>query len=122
MEGIYAKGLRRTSVRKITQSLFAFNNKSFKEFVDERGAHVHKVRYDDKKLSRIEAMERLSISNPDAAWSSYLYDYFETTYKHIRREKVKELLARNRVVRNILDEYFERLYPVVGSSSLNRGS
>jgi hypothetical protein len=112
VENVYAKGLRRRLVRQITQYLFTFNTKSFDEIIAERGVHVHKARYDDMNLSRLGAIERLSKSNPEAIWKSYLDNYFEMVYRRIRKEK--SMNCRPEIVpKKYIDEYFDRLYPVI---------
>jgi hypothetical protein len=113
IEEVYAKGTRRKQIKQVTQPLFAFNANAFGELIDARSKHVHKSRYDDIELRSIEAMERLYMANPSEEWSPYLQSYFELDYKRIRNQRAAEIAAQNQKIRNILDEYFNRLYPAI---------
>lgn len=119
IEEFYAIGNRRKKVRQITQPLFTFTSNFFKEFVAERGEHVHSRRYDSVNISRLEAMERLSTSNPSTEWASHMYNYFELVYKDTRKNKSKEIQDHNQKIKNLLDSYFEKLYPVLFDSDGN---
>jgi hypothetical protein len=114
LEDLYAKDSHRKKVRKITQPLFQSNSKAFEGIVAVRSSHVHKESYRDKELSRLETMELLLLGGKsDQPWMQYLENYFESQYKRIREKKAKEIRAINKTIEDILDDYFEEIYPIL---------
>lgn len=75
-----------------------------------RGTHVHHNRYDERNLKRLDTLEFLVMRGPGDRW---IRRFYEDQYKVIRKERVAAMTAVNKVIKKVLDTYFEELKKVM---------
>jgi hypothetical protein len=113
VEELYANGLRRKDVRKVTQPLFSYISQMFENIVDARSSHVHKEYYTDRQLEKLEILE-LTTGNFDLEKNKLSWPgYFLWQYREIRKQKQKQVHEINKSVTDILNTIFSKLYPIV---------
>lgn len=113
VEELYANGIRRKDVRKVTQPLFRYISQVFESIVDARSSHIHKEHYTDRQLEKLEILE-LTTGDFDLEKNRLSWpDYFHWQYREIRKQKEKQVREINKSVKVILNTVFSELYPIV---------
>lgn len=97
-------------ISKVADSLSKRVPSAFKGFEEIRGTHVHVSRYDDRDLRRLDSLEVLVMYGREDRWIRRLY---EDQYKAIRKERLAAMTAANKVIKKVLDIYFEELKKVM---------
>jgi hypothetical protein len=113
VETLYAKGEHRKEVKKITQPLFTYLKNSFDNVVAIRGSSVHRESFDNKDLSQLDGLDFAVRSLSDSSAQNIFADFFDSRYVKIRQEWYRDIKALNKTLKDVLDEYYSRLYQVV---------
>jgi len=104
-----------SDITKLVDHLEQKVEEDFKKLVGIRGRHVHKRRYDDKDLRQLETWEILA-SNFIGKSQKYSLNFIKEMKRNnkiITNKWIKNIRLLNIGVNNILDAYFETLYPFV---------
>jgi hypothetical protein len=113
VEELYASGVHRKDIRKVTQPLFSYISQVFENLVDARSSHIHKEYYSDRQLEKLEILE-LTTGNYDLNQNRLIWPgYFQWQYREIRKQKVRQVREINEAIRDILNAFFSKLYPIV---------
>ena len=118
----YRKDMRHAEVLAATRPLFRIVNDSLNGIVTTRGQHVHERRFSSVELDRLELMNLYtSINGEDMdEFTAALKPYFQSEYRRIRSEWQRRVRDNNGVLGKLLDEYAERLNPVLFSQDSGR--
>jgi hypothetical protein len=105
---------RHSSILKATKPLFAVITDSLKGVVDIRGTHVHARRFTNEELGRLGMLKLLAmpIKGKSERMVKAIRPYFELEYRRIRKKWKRQLSENNKVIRQLLDIYAERVNQV----------
>ena len=107
---------KQREVYKKTEPLFTVINKSFKNIVDVRGSHVHERRFSHKDLNRLTSL-KIHSQFDDGETSKMLKNYYDYSYRQIRKEWKNKLKDNNEVIGEILSLYGEVLNDILLNNS-----
>lgn len=99
-------------VAKHTKKLRKIVFKYFERYCDIRDSHVHQIRYSDNDMDRLFAFDVLSHSN-DKKFVGIINLFYEDSYKTIRKRWVKRIESDLKVINDLFEYYFNRLYDAI---------
>ncbi|HZW25585.1 MAG TPA: hypothetical protein VFF26_08890 [Gallionella sp.] len=92
---------------QIMQIIDQFVSKALEGIVNTRGAHVHAQRYSDNELDTLSTLTL--ISQFDVSYTEHLKEQ----YWWVQLEWGKKVKTNNSATREIVDHYFDVLYPLM---------
>ena len=86
--------------------------------IEARGVHIHCERYNDERLDRLQLLETLSTVGGSQI-SNHTHDLYKKEYKELRKTWKDMMRKVNKETEEILNKYFNILYPAVFTRSKN---
>lgn len=100
---------REESLGQLCKKLRGIVEATLQPLTVQRGSHVHRVRYSDEDLDRLEMLELLS-NYPDS--SRFIY-YYDQKYKELRKKWKARIDESNSAIKKLLDYYCNQLFDYV---------
>jgi len=108
---LYRNDRRHQDILKTVKTLSSLVQNALEEIVDTRGAHVHRMRFSDEDLERLNLQEILSKHGGDEL--KVLKNFFKFDYGSIRKRYKQIINRNNEEIKKMLDACFDILYKIV---------
>jgi len=108
---LYRNDRRHQGIRKSIETLISLVQEILKGVIDTRGAHVHRMRFTDEDLDRLDLQEFLSKHGGDEL--KVLKNFFKFDYGRIRKRYKQMINKNNEQIKIMLDACFDILYEIV---------
>jgi hypothetical protein len=93
--------------------------KSLESFTKIRGQHIHRNRFHDEDLNRLDVLDSLTTSgNKDII--EVLPDYYKLKYKNVRQKWSQIIRKNNKAITELLDFYAKTLIEIMFDSNTHR--
>lgn len=101
-----------TNVNEVCQQILNLTQQTLGPVVDVRSNHVHKVRFQDDDISRLETLNLLKLDpTPDRRLNwDWLYKH---EYKKTRKKWTDQIKTNNKASRELIDQLLEAIYPII---------
>lgn len=113
IERSYKKDLRHTSTKKICDQLINEVEEGFKNFTYIRGIHIHKVRYHDKDIERVDLLDVYAELINDLKKYLPSIPNYEVEYRKVRKKWKKIFKDNNEKVKILLNGCFKEILKIV---------
>lgn len=87
-------------------------NAGLRNVLQVRHSHVHKIRFKDIGIRRLGTIG-LVMNEVNGDLGHLLRGYYREEHARIRRFWKKKIVENNKAVRQMLDAFFKRLYPII---------
>jgi len=110
---LYRQDRRHQEVIESTKAIFKIVRDSLSGIVKTRGLHVHKSRYKDEDIERLNLLDLFVREGGIDFLGRLLPDFYELEYKEIRRKWKKIIKQNNEALRQLFDIYFGALLKIL---------
>lgn len=83
--------------------------------VELRGEHTHKLRFADDHIDRLSTIGLLTLG-PDTKLSKFMRNYYRKEHKEVRKIWRNRIRDNVKAIRQLIDAFFEGLFPMVFDS------
>lgn len=112
IERQYRRDSRLSGVQARCTALTEAITQSLQGIVDVRGHHVHRVRFSDNDIDRLSTFTLLS-QGSDGELSSFMKESYHYEHRRVKKKWCDRAKANNKAIRELLDIFFDSLFPVV---------
>jgi hypothetical protein len=109
----FRKSPQASDANKICGTLNTLVETTFKSITLSRGDHVHRRRYFDDDLDRVQTWELFAAHPKDDNEARMLRFMDDRNYKELRGEWVKRIKTNNENTEKMFDVFFGTLYPLL---------
>ncbi len=113
LERLYRADARGKAIAAESHALRESAGKALKTFVNVRGGHIHKARFHNDDLLRLDALDSLLRERASDDVSRSLKPYYATESRRIRTFWKQHLSRNNTNAKELLDTIFSKLQPHV---------
>ena len=118
LERLYKNDPNTRLTKSIVLELKDVLKEAYGFIIDARGAHIHRERYSDERLNRLQLLETLATTCGNEN-SDNIRDAYKLEYKELRKTWKKMIKIVNDETEKILDRYFDALHPAVFTRGKN---
>ena len=108
---LYRNDRRHQGIRKSIETLISLVENTLKGIINTRGTHVHRMRFTDEGLDRLNLQEFLSKHGGDEL--KVIKNLFKFDYGSIRKRYKQIINKNNEQIKKMLDACFDILYEIV---------
>lgn len=111
LERQYRRDPRISNVQGRCKALIDGITQSLEGVIDVRRRHVHEVRFSDDGIDRLSTLALLSRGSDDEL-SNLMKEYYREEHIRVKKIWVDRAKTNNNAIRQLLDVFFDSLYPV----------
>jgi RNase P/RNase MRP subunit POP5 len=111
LERQYRRDPRISNVQDRCKVLTDSITQSLEGVIDVRRRHVHEVRFSDDGIDRLATIALLSRGSNDEL-TNLMKEFYREEHMRVKKIWVDQAKANNRAIRQLLDVFFDTLFPV----------
>lgn len=105
-------------VSKTIAPLYTVVSDTLKNYIDVRGAHVHKHRYSDDDFDRLSTLELLTLGGREDEFGTIMTHLSDRAYGEIRKKWVLKISTDIKGINTLLEFYFEMLLRAISEDAI----
>jgi hypothetical protein len=112
VERQYKRDPHFSTIQARCRSLGDLITKTLQDVIALRGQHIHENRFSDDDMDRLDTLELLTHDLDDVV-KSLMHLHHRIEHRKVRRAWKDRIVANNKAVRELIDVFFDVLFPVV---------
>lgn len=109
----YRKDPQLSNVEKQCDALTKTLDTALTGVVNLRGLHIHKARFSDDAIDRLSTIGLLSRDSDSSEFGRLMRSYYREEHKNVRRIWRDRMRENVKAIRQLLDAFFDALFPMV---------